>query len=67
MPHYTYECKKCHQEIEIEHGIKEAAVTHQDHRDRRREDVRCQGRLKRLISPCSFQFSGGAPTPKTFV
>ena len=75
MPRYDYECTACGRVIEIEHSIKDDAVEHQSHPDGSPpipkgyvgiQKLVCDGKLKRLISKCMFNFKGGAPTPKHY-
>ena len=65
MPTYEYECTECGAEMEIEHSIKDDAVECQPHYVPDEWTI-CNGKLKRLISGCMFNFKGGPPTPKVY-
>ncbi len=65
MPHYDYKCAKCGHIFEVQQKITEEPLKH---------CPRCQGPVKRLISPAGIVFKGsgfhvtdyrdkGAPAP----
>lgn len=65
MAKYIYQCKKCKKELEIEHSIKDDAITHQKHNPPGNDRIVCNGKLKRLIAGgVSFRLRGGGWTPK---
>lgn len=64
MPTYDYQCKECGQGFVITHSIHDEAVERKSHRS---NGTRCQGTLKRLISPSTVVWKSGPPTGKHYV
>jgi len=65
MPTYDYQCTVCSHPFVITHSIHDDAREQEDHLDAQGD--KCEGKLKRLISPSTVVWKNGPPTGKHYV
>lgn len=67
MPIYTYECKKCHQQIQVKQSMTDAKLSicsnqipknKTTYSNEPRELELCGGELERIIQKSSFELKG---------
>ncbi len=67
MPTYDYECEECGVQFDVRQSIKDDAYEYIEHiiEIPDGDDVRrCNGKVNRIITKCSFSLKGSGWTPK---